>query len=296
MAHSLPPLGWFRAFECSARHLSFTAAAAEMNLTQSAISQHVRALELRLGTILFLRKARGLALTDAGHRLLPQATEAIEKLTAATAMFQAPQEQGTLRLACTTGFAVLWLIPRLSGFLAANPDARIQLVSTLWPEDAAGAEVDVEVRWGVGRQSPIETLIRRDVLVPVCAPALRERLSAGEFHWQNNLTFPPVAPLIRTVALRDNWNAWAKSLGLKPPTSFVHSVDSHLLAIDLARAGLGIALVCRMLVEADIENGRLVTIGPDTVPALEGYFVSALRPSIAGNLPDRFTTWLIGQS
>ena len=195
-----------------------------------------------------------------------------------------------MRLACKSGFAVLWLIPRLSGFLAANPDAHVQLVSTLWPEDAA--EVDLENRWGVGRHSPAETLIRRDVLVPVCAAALRERRFAGNFDWQNN----PVALLIRTVALRDNWNAWTKSLGLKLPTVFAHSVDSLLLALGLARAGLGIALVCRMPGEADLESGRLQVIGPDTVPALEGYSVSALRPGAAGNLPDRSITWLIGQS
>jgi LysR family glycine cleavage system transcriptional activator len=290
MPQSLPPLGWFRAFECSARHLSFTAAAEEMNLTQSAISQQVRALEIRLGATLFQRKPRGLAMTDAGHRLLPQATEAIEKLTAATAMFQAPVQRGTLRLACPTSFAVLWLIPRLAGFLATNPEAHVQLVSTLWPEDAAGAEVDVEIRWGIGRPSQTEVLIRRDVLVPVCAPAMHEHLSASEICWHDN----PAAPFIRTVALRDNWNAWAKSMALKPPTSFVHSVDSHLLAIDLARAGFGIALVCRMLVEADLESGRLVAIGPDTVPALEGYQVSALRPD-TGGLPSRFINWLASQ-
>ena len=287
MLQSLPPLGWFRAFECSARHLSFTAAAAELRLTQSAISQHVRALEIRFGTALFVRKARGLALTDAGRRLLPQATEAIEKLTAATAMFKAPVQDGTLRVACTTSFAVLWLIPRLAGFLAANPDARVQIVSTLWPDDASGAEADVEIRYGVERASYPETLIRRDVLVPVCSPTLRKRLPAAGIEWND-----PTLPFIRTVGLLDTWSAWARSAGLKAPPKFAHTVDSHLLAIETARAGLGIALVCRMLVEGQLDAGLLEPMCPTTVPALEGYHVSALSPSSAGGLPDRFINWL----
>ncbi len=291
MSQSLPPLGWFRAFECAARHLSFTAAASELNLTQSAISQHVRALEMRFGTALFLRKARGLALTDAGRRLLPHATEAIEKLTTATAMFQGPVQYGTLRVACTTSFAVLWMIPRLAGFLATNAGIQVQLVSTLWPEDSSGAEVDLEIRYGLARTSYSEVLLRRDVLVPVCAPASRDRLPAGARIWQDDGPMP----FIRTVGLVDTWGVWGKSSGRKAPTKFAHSVDSHLLAIEMARAGLGMALVCGLLVEADIETGRLVAMASDTVPALEGYFVSAARPYAAGALPDRFINWLFAQ-
>ena len=87
MANSLPPLTWFRAFEVAARHLNFTSAAEELNVTQSAVSQHVRALEQRFGVQLFERKARGLALTKSGRQLLPYVSGAVEELSKATKMF-----------------------------------------------------------------------------------------------------------------------------------------------------------------------------------------------------------------
>ena len=289
MSLSLPPLGWFRAFEAAARHLSFTLAAVELNLTQSAISQHVRSLEVRLGTPLFLRKARGLALTDAGRRLLPQATEAIQKLAAATAMFQAPTRDGTVRVACTTSFAVLYLIPRLAKFLATYPGANVQIVSTLWPDDVTGADADVNIRFGPIQTDSDESLIRRDVVVPVCAPSLRNPLQnrgVDRVEWKS-LAF------IRTVGHLDTWDAWSRTLGIPAPKRFIQTVDSYLLAIESARAGLGIALVCRLLVEDDLATGKLVPLMDSEVEALEGYQVSKSQPFGGDALPGRFISWVL---
>ena len=105
MARALPPVAWFRAFESAARHLSFTAAAEELGLTQSAISQNVRSLEVRFSTILFERKPRGLALTDAGRRLLPDVTAAMGSLSNAAGIFEGASESGLLTVAASVSFA-----------------------------------------------------------------------------------------------------------------------------------------------------------------------------------------------
>ena len=130
MPKQLPPLSWFRAFEASARSLSFTLAARELNVTQSAISQHVRALETRLGTNLFERKPRGLALTATGRQLLPYASSAIDGLTKATEIFQPNTYAIEISISCTMSFAQLWLTPRLIEFRQLNPQIAIDLSST----------------------------------------------------------------------------------------------------------------------------------------------------------------------
>ena len=106
MSRSLPPLTWFRAFEAAARHLSFTAAAQELGLTQSAVSQHVRSLELRFGQMLFARKPRGLALTDAGRRLLPAVAKAIGGLAEASALFEPARPDSLLTVATSVSFSL----------------------------------------------------------------------------------------------------------------------------------------------------------------------------------------------
>ena len=109
MAQALPPLNWLRAFESAARHLNFTTAAREINLTQSAVSQHIRSLEMRLGAILFVRKARGLAITDSGRQLLASVAPALADLTKATAMFMPQRTENSLKVACSWSFSLAWL-------------------------------------------------------------------------------------------------------------------------------------------------------------------------------------------
>ncbi len=123
MPKSLPPLTWFRAFDAAARNLSFTAAADELGFTQSAISQHVRALEDRLGTQLFIRGHRALQLTDAGRMLVPDVAAAMARLTHATERFLPTISRQKLTIATSASIASWVLAPRLAQFHAAFPKA-----------------------------------------------------------------------------------------------------------------------------------------------------------------------------
>ena len=130
---ALPPLGWFRVFESAARLLSFTAAADELGLTQSAVSQQIRALGDRFGCALFIRKPRGIALTDDGRRLLPGVTDGIANLRAAADAFEPATDPELLTVGTSVSIAQWFLAPRLIDFLKENSQVRVRIITAVWP-------------------------------------------------------------------------------------------------------------------------------------------------------------------
>jgi len=280
----LPPLNWLRAFECSARHLNFTAAANELSLTQSAVSQHVRSLELHLGTVLFVRKARGLALNNAGRQLLHSITGALADLSAATAMFLPDRDDNSLKIACNWSFSVNWLSPRLDQFLAMNQGCQIQIVSTLWPDDSQLDDLDVEIRYGarelVGEDAQ---LLLADEILPVCTPSMAVEVSGIDDLYQ--------LPLIQTVGTADNWLSWSESLGIKSPPEITCSVDSYALTLELACAGVGVGLVSRFIAADKLVSGELVPALDQKVPAKDNHYLMIRQP-LEDSLASRFIDWI----
>jgi len=288
MKYAVPPLTWFRAFESAARHLSFTNAAAELNLTQSAVSQHVRALEGRLGVVLFERKARGLAITEAGRRLQPSVSGAIGDLARACEMF-APQPAGqTLDIACTMSFALLWLTPRLSSFHAGHPSVHLGVSSTLWPDEYHNATSDLQIRYGIGYQMPAGAIqLFSDVLVPVCIPDMAERVRHQDDLWS--------LPLIGTVGSSEGWEDWAGHVKATTPPIASHSVDSMALALAFAKAGSGVALVSRTLSIGSIRDGSLVMPVSATAPAKNSYFLTHSIREDRRKSAESFSAWLMDE-
>ena len=282
---SLPPLNWLRAFECSARHLSFTAAAGELSLTQSAVSQHVRSLELRLGTVLFTRKARGLALTNSGRKLLPAVSGALADLAQATAMFRPGRPDNSLKISCNWAFSSAWLSPRLGRFVDLHPGTGIQIVSTLWPDDNLLADLDIEIRYGakelVGEGAE---LLLADEVFPICAPQIAKGLHSVEDLYQRSL--------IQAVGSSDNWQSWALLLGLASPPSISYSVDSYALSLELARAGVGVALVSGLVAEKSLQEGNLVKALDLTTPAKDNHYIVVRQRNDSGRLVQQFATWI----
>jgi len=283
---ALPPLTWFRAFEASARHLNFTAAAEELNLTQSAVSQHVRSLELRLNAQFFQRKARGLALTDAGRRLLPYVTGAMTELGAGVSMFQPVQDDdAVLTIACSTSIGQWVLAPMIPDFVAANPGTRIRFVSTIWPDHHPTAEADVEIRFGapelVGRNA---RALAADRVVPVRAggddaPLTVEDLRAG--------------PLIQTVGSSDTWKTWAAAREETGEFEPDYWADSYGFALDLVRHGAGIGLISGLIAEPAERMGVVSVAWHLAAPARDSFFL-ALTHEGRNDLARRFEEWLYG--
>src|SRR5258708_31678304 len=173
MSRQLPPLNALRAFEAAARHLSFTAAAAELNVTQAAISYQIRGLEEWLGPRLFRRVGRGLLLTDAAQAYLPEIGGAFDRLVEATRRLHQHDAAGVLSATVLPSFAAKWLLPRLGRFRAAHPEIDLRISSSTEQVDLAREDFDIALRAGSGRYPGMRSdLILTDPFFPLCIPAL----------------------------------------------------------------------------------------------------------------------------
>lgn len=277
MAKSLPPLTWFRAFEAAARHLNFTAAAAEIGLTQSAVSQQVKSLELRLRVALFTRLPRGLALTDDGRKLLPQVGAALETLAAATDRFEAAPSQNLLTIATSVSVAQWIIAPQLSDFTARHPDIHLRFLSAIWPDDFHSARADVEIRFGSQKQVGGNA----QVLTPNRLVALKSPQLAGALHQ---------LPLIEAVGTSDGWQAWSEKNGgdLHPQIY----ADSYGMALHLAMHGNGVALVSALLATHATASHLLVPAHDASISAKEGYYLSINETVPAAR---QFRDWLLAR-
>lgn len=274
MAKSLPPLTWFRTFEAAGRLLSFTAAADEIGMTQSAVSQQVKSLEHRLGSALFTRHARGLSLTDEGRRLLPQIETALAQLATATEAFRPDRAQNLLTIAASVSM-IQWVIsPNLQSFSRRYPEISLRYVSTIWPDDFHTARADVEIRFGSEKQVGKDATL----LTPNRLVALKSQRVQGDLR---------TLPLIEAVGTSDGWRAWAHHVADTPrPTIFA---DSYGVALQLAAHGNGIALVSTILTGHAITSGQVERAHPSDCPATEGYYLSINEKEPAAGL---FQEWL----
>jgi LysR family glycine cleavage system transcriptional activator len=292
MALVLPSLNGLRAFEAAARHLSFTKAAAELNVTQTAISHTIKRLEDQLGIRLFERRNRALLLTREAQTYLPAIRAAFEDLRQATARLQRREREGVLTVSTTASLAAKWLVSRVTGFQDAHPGAEVRITTSANLVDFRREDVDMAVRYGHGAWPGLRAdwLMAEDIF-PVCSPALRE----GE----NPLRTPDDLArhtLLHTTASREDWQLWLTAAGL--PVSLARrrglNFDQSFMAIQAAVEGLGVALGRSPLVERDIAEGRLVVPFDVKLPADAGYYVVAPLETAATPKITLFRDWLLG--
>ena len=288
MTRSLPPLAWFRAFECAARHLSFTLAAEELNMTQSAISQHVRSLEHKFGCALFVRKHRGIALTDQGRRLLPTVASAISILQSAAETFETPADKRLLTISVSTSLAQWYLAPRLKGFASRHPDVGFRIISKVWPDEFTGLNTDVEIRFDApsSAQSGARK-IGANRMVVVASPDLITPLNKAEFSIEMLESYP----LIQVLGTTDTWTRWADARGYQGSLNITCNVESHGAAVDFARSGIGIALTSSLIAAPCLREGVLVSLETDGLDAQDGYYVSIAQNENT-ELATDFCHWL----
>ena len=275
MVKALPPLAWFRAFESAARRLSFTAAAEEIGMTQSAVSQHVKSLETSLGVALFIRRPRGLSLTADGRKLLPQVSSALETLTVAARNFDTVPSKNVLTVAASVSIAQWLISPRLNEFTNKNPEINIRFLSTIWPDDFHTVRADVEIPFGSQKQfGRNATRLEPSGLVALKSPKFSGNIESST--------------LIESVGTSDGWKLWAESVGGNPmPKIFV---DSYGAAMNLAINGNGIALVSNILAQDAIRSGKLIMADKTLLTCNEGYY---LRYNDKNLLAKQFHDWLI---
>lgn len=253
----LPPLNALRGFDAAARHLSFTKAAEELNLTQGAVSRQVKELELHLGQELFHRFTRRIELTAEGEQFFHSVESMLDELERAAGRFTRRRDRATLTVSVLPTIASVWLMPRLHHFTSQHPEIELRVVSSIEPADLLAHEADVAIRVGrlPGRhyernQPRIElTMLTRwdgvhadelfpDRLVPVCSPDLigdSDVVPADLARW----------PLIYTSTRRHAWPDWLKAHGVRAAVEIEQTLQfgHFFMSLDAARQGRGIALV-----------------------------------------------------
>lgn len=254
--YTLPHLPWLRAFEAAARHLNFSAAAQELHVSPAAVSLQVRSLEEHLGFVLFERLPRGVRLTDMGRAYLPPVRKAFDTLSMSTmGLFGAAGGQ-VITVRATAAFAVLWLAPRLQGFLDACPGVNVRLFTAIWADGLGPERADIDIRFGDGRWDGHDIArLRDEPSVPVCSPQWQQRAS-------RKTPLPLLARRhpIHIMGCEDLWTRWFQAHGRASaePLARGIQVDTSLTALELACAGSGFALVLRSFADRDLQAGRLV--------------------------------------
>jgi LysR family glycine cleavage system transcriptional activator len=290
----LPPLNALRAFEAAARHMSFSRAANELNVTPAAVSHQIRALEEDLGARLFRRLNRSLELTPSARLLLPDLAEAFGRIQAGVGRLRRHNETGTLTVTTSPSFAAKWLVLRLHRFAERHPEIDVRVTASDAVVDLAAAEVDIAIRYGAGRYPGLEVeLLLENEVFPVCSPALL----AGEWPLRapedlrhhallHDLTVE-IDPLVPT------WSMWLKAAGVQGvATDHGLRFSNSYLALDAAIAGRGVALANTTIAVGDIAAGRLVRPFALGLPDHFSYYVATLPGALERRKVKLFRAWL----
>ncbi|WP_454717588.1 LysR family transcriptional regulator [Caulobacter segnis] len=283
MSRAQLPLNALRAFEASARHLSFTRAAIELCVTQAAVSHQVKGLEARLGAALFRRLPRGLALTDEGLALLPSVRDSFDRLDDVLARFEGGRVLEVLSVGVVGTFAVGWLLPRLPAFREAHPFVDLRLFTNNNRTDLAGEGLDCAVRFGDGAWHGTEASpLFEAPMSPLCAPALAERITEPKDLLGETL--------LRSYRAAD-WPDWFAAAGLSPPPIRGPVFDSSWVMVEAAIQGFGVALAPPMMFARDLQQGRLVRPFPTQVSAGR-YWLTWLKSRAPTPALKAFQAWL----
>ena len=290
----LPSLDTLRVFSIAARHLSFTKAADELHLTQSAISHRVRALEEELGVTLFDRLPRRLELTRAGRVLARRVDQAIADITRTIADLDIGDNARRLTVTVLPSLASRWLVPRLSRFHALYPNIQLQLIADPRLLDLRAERIDLAIRFGRGTYPGYAvTKLMPDHVFPVCSPRFLAQHGPVE-----TLEALPDLPLLHDSATEgdgsgSDWRSWLKHVGLHDaPCDEGQRFSGAGLLIDAAVLGLGVALVRASLVSDHVANKTLICPLSLTAPTAFAYYLLGLPETTAVQKIVCFRDWL----
>ncbi len=277
----LPPLNRLAVFDASARHLSFTKAAEERFLTQSAVSRQIAALEEELGVALFRRRHRALELTDDGRRLAEAMVRALSEVRDAIGAIRAPGRREVLAVTTTPGLASLWLIPRLADFMAAHPAVDVRIDATHVQRSLAGEGFDLAIRY-VPLEGAAGLPLFGESVQLVCAPSLLRRLplkTPADIAHHTLLKVEMPQPQAKGPPLE--WQTWLQAVGAAQVTPAATLIFTNYdTAVSAALAGQGVVLGRRPLVDALLKKRALVAPFKGTSTSARGYTV-VVEPAAA---------------
>ncbi|CTQ61602.1 MAG: LysR family transcriptional regulator [Roseibium album] len=263
------PLEWVRAFEVAARTGSFTAAAQETGLTQSAISQRIGKLEKRLETQLFLRQPRSISLTVEGETWVPHVRSALESLRESSeGIFGISRNRVTI--SASASIIELWLMPRLYR-LSSEIDAQISFKTLVLSSEVQQEPGVIQIRYGSGDWPYTYKLpLYSEVIAPVASPKLLGRSA----DWTG-------LPRIAVVGPRPGWNDWSARFGTPSTPLADLRFDTFFAALSAARKGFGVTLASLPLCQEDLKTGRLQRVSTENLPHHQTYWLLASKEAVS---------------
>ncbi len=288
----IPDLGKLQAFESAARHGSFTLAAKELSLTQSAVSRQIKELETQLGVTLFERVRQRVVLSSTGQSFLPDVRKLLGQTEEAMLRAMTAPKSSALNLATLPTFGSRWLVPRLPDFLIRNPGVTLNVVSRSEPFDLEDNAFDAAIHYG----QPVWAnatcrYICREVIVPVASPAFLDARISGE-----GPAALAAGPLLHLATRPKAWASWFQTAGVETGSPFVgHRFDQFTMLIEATIAGLGLALLPRYLIEQELKDGRLQVAVDRPLPTENNYYFVVPLKNRANSLANLLFEWISGQ-
>lgn len=292
MSTRLPPLNALKAFEASARHLSFTKAASELFVTQAAISHQIKALESHLGIKLFIRKNRALLLTEEGQSYFLEIKDIFISLLEATQKLLAKSAKGAkgaITVSIQPSLAIQWLVPKLTHFSKQHPDIDVRIKADDRDDDTLENDVDIAFYYGRGPwPNVVAEKIITEYLQPVCSPMLL----------MGNHSIVEVADLKHHTLLHDtsrnDWKRWFKTTVIKSSNVDQGPIFSHsALVLQAAIHGQGVALVNNVLAKPEIDAGRLVSPFPQVLVNQDAFYLVCRDEQLETAKISQFRSWVL---
>lgn len=289
MAVRMPPLNALRAFEASARQLSFTRAAEELFVTQAAISHQIKALEEYLGLKLFMRKNRALLLTEEGQSYYLDIKDVFTSIHEATERLLARGAKGAITVSLQPSFAIQWLVPRLNAFNLLNPDIDVRIKAVDQADSSLTEDVDVAIYYGRGRWPNVHAdKLHTEYLIPVCSPLLLNGPKP-----LNSLQDLTKHTLLHDTSRRD-WKRWFKEAEIKGTNVNHGPIFSHsAMVVQAAVHGQGIALAQSILAQPELDAGRLVVPVEHSLISKNSFYIVCRESQVDVGKIAAFREWVL---
>lgn len=286
---ALPPLRALQAFRYAARELSFKAAAEALNISNAAVSSHIRGLEEFLGMKLFVRLTREVKLTPEGSRLSGFIETGFQEIERGIATFAPNSDPTNLKVSTLPSFANRWLMPRISRFQDKYPHVKLSIMPSFRLVDFQGDGVDLAIRFGKGDYPGLESrLFMEESLVVVC----HESLVGDRTIQVSDLAGLPWL-LDESIDMQGSWTEFQKALGIDiPDTAIKLAVNEASAQVEAVLAGRGISLVRRTLVADMLEAGLLIRPIDFSMPAEYHYYLVAPEAKFRTEKVRAFVSWI----
>ncbi len=283
----LPQLNWLRAFEASARYLSFTLAANELCMTQSAVSQQIRLLENYLGKPLFYRRTRALELTEVGLSYLPTVQEAFATLSAGTRILMNDRSEQSLEVQVSLGFAMYWLRPRLSSLYKQYPWINLNINTAIWAPENTAASAHVEIRFGKGNWSGVESQkLRDESIFPVCSAEFGQRMQVPSDALSERL--------YDSFGVSETWHSWFRAQELELlDDNPVNYASVYAMTVGATQYTDCLAMGHGTIAQQWLDEGRLVRPFKFSLPIEEAYYLILPSRGESNHAVEVFVDWLL---